>query len=127
MGGAAIGELGLSRQGQMFFRYDSRWLSDGFDLSPGTLEFNDKVQLSPEPPLFSGLHGVFNDSLPDGWGLLLMDRALREQAGWESHEITPLDRLAYIGSRAMGAMEYEPAIAVADESEAEHCPACAVC
>ena len=39
-----------------------------------------------------------------------MDRAFRQQTGWLSHEITPLDRLAYIGSRAMGALAYEPEI-----------------
>lgn len=59
--------------------------------------------------LFDGLHGVFADSLPDGWGLILMNRALRQQAGWRPQEIGPLDRLAYIGSRGMGALEYRPA------------------
>ena len=39
-----------------------------------------------------------------------MDRAFRQQTGWLAHEITPLDRLAYIGSRAMGALAYEPEI-----------------
>jgi serine/threonine-protein kinase HipA len=46
------------------------------------------------------------DSLPDGWGLLLMDRAFR-RAGLQS--VSPLDRLAFIGDRAMGALSYEPA------------------
>lgn len=74
------------------------------------MPFDDSVQLSPEPAEFNGLPGVFNDSLPDGWGLLLMDRAFVHIAGWDSHEITPLDRLAYVGSRAMGALENEPAL-----------------
>ena len=39
-----------------------------------------------------------------------MDRALQQLAGWQRNEITPLDRLAYIGTRAMGALSYEPAI-----------------
>lgn len=112
-----VGELGVGKRGRLYFQYDLQWLANGFDLSPGTLEFNTKPQQSPEPSMFGGLHGVFNDSLPDGWGLLLMDRALREKAGWRSHEITPLDRLAYIGNRAMGALEYEPALPLTDESE----------
>jgi hypothetical protein len=33
--------------------------------------------VSPHPDLFQGLHGVFNDSLADGWGWLLFDRAMR--------------------------------------------------
>lgn len=60
------------------------------------------------PGEFEGLHGVFNDSLPDGWGLLPMDRALKQYKGLDRHEITPLDRLAYIGHRGMGALEYVP-------------------
>jgi hypothetical protein len=91
-----VGELGADQRGQIYFQYDTDWLKTGFDLSPGTMPFNDAVQLSAEPHEFNGLHGVFNDSLPDGWGLLLMDRALQHFAGWQRNEITPLDRLAYI-------------------------------
>nr|CAA6805062.1 MAG: HIPA PROTEIN [uncultured Thiotrichaceae bacterium] len=116
-GGATVGELGADNRDRIYFQYDAEWLKTGFDLSPGTLPFNHELQLSPEPQEFSGLHGVFYDSLPDGWGLLLMDRAFREQAGWQNHEITPLDRLAYMGSRTMGALEYEPAMTHQDNSE----------
>lgn len=108
--GTTVGELGTDARGRIYFQYDPHWLKTGFDLSPGTLPFQAESQLSPEPQEFGGLHGVFYDSLPDGWGLLLMDRAFRQQTGWQAHEITPLDRLAYIGSRAMGALEYEPEI-----------------
>lgn len=111
-----IGELGISSHGKIYFQYDPAWLETGFDLSPGTMPFNSALQLSPEPDLFDGLHGVFNDSLPDGWGLLLMDRALRG-LGLQANETTPLDRLAYIGSRAMGALEYEPKIECGDSAE----------
>ena len=52
---------------------------------------------------------MFADSLPDGWGLLLMDRAFRRH-GVPRHRVTPLDRLAYVGERGMGALEYAPAI-----------------
>lgn len=106
---ATVGELGIDARGRIYFQYDPVWLRMGFDLSPSTLAFEAMPQLSSEPKEFGGLHGVFYDSLPDGWGLLLMDRAFRQQTGWQAHEITPLDRLAYIGSRAMGALEYEPA------------------
>lgn len=112
-----VGELGTDTRGRIYFQYDPAWLKMGFDLSPGTLPFQAEPQLSPEPQEFGGLHGVFYDSLPDGWGLLLMDRAFRQQPGWQAHEITPLDRLAYIGSRAMGALEYEPEIPTAAVTE----------
>ena len=108
--GTTVGELGIDRRGRIHFQYDAEWLQAGFDLSPGTLPFNRDVQLPPEPSEFGGLHGPFYDSLPDGWGLLLMDRAFRQQANWQTHEITPLDRLAYMGSRTMGALEYEPSM-----------------
>lgn len=106
--GTTVGELGTDARGRIYFQYDSAWLNTGFDLSPGTLAFNTTAQLSPQATEFQGLHGVFHDSLPDGWGLLLMDRAFRQRTGWQTHAITPLDRLAYMGSRAMGALEYEP-------------------
>lgn len=112
-----VGELGVDQRGQIYFQYDPLWLKSGFDLSPRTMPFNEAVQLSPQPQEFSGLHGVFNDSLPDGWGMLLMDRAFQQAAGWQRHEITPLDRLAYIGSRAMGALSYEPAIPLSSSSD----------
>ncbi len=60
---------------------------------------------------FDGLRGVFHDSLPDGWGLLLMDRALQHSLGWARHDISLLDRLAYLGSRAFGALSYAPVLA----------------
>jgi hypothetical protein len=55
--------------------------------------------------VFGGLFGVFNDFLPDGWGLLLMDRELRK-GGIEAAQVCPLDRLTYIGARAMGTVAY---------------------
>ena len=58
--------------------------------------------------VFDGLFGLFNDSLPDGWGCLLLDRKLRK-LGKSYAEITPLDRLSLIGANPMGALEYEPA------------------
>lgn len=90
------------------FQYDAHWIANGHALSP-----MPQFALKNEPffsknHTFEGLHGVFNDALPDGWGLLLMDRAFKESFGWDRHEITPLDRLAYINNRAMGALEFIP-------------------
>ncbi len=106
-GAQPVGMLAISDRGQIIFEYAAQWLSTGFDLAPRSLAFNGLPQAARDP-LFDGLHGVFNDSLPDGWGLLLMDRVLNHRLGWSRHQITPLDRLAYIGQRAMGALSYEP-------------------
>jgi serine/threonine-protein kinase HipA len=107
LGGAKVGTLALDRRNAIYFQYEQSWLSAGFDIAPYTMEFTTKLQGAPSN-LFNGLHGVFSDSLPDGWGLLLMDRAFQELLGWDRNSITPLDRLAYIGHRAMGALQYEP-------------------
>ena len=56
---------------------------------------------------FDGLHGLFSDSLPDGWGRKLLDRRLQAQ-GLDHPALTPLDRLAYVGSTGMGALRYVP-------------------
>jgi serine/threonine-protein kinase HipA len=104
--GESVGILSL-RDRQHWFQYDAHWLQNGFDLAPQIMRFDLQPQLA-KLPLFQGLHGIFNDSLPDGWGLLLMDRFFKRQFNWDYHEITPLDRLAYLGKRAMGALEYEP-------------------
>lgn len=106
LAGLPVGEIGFDQKKEIVFRYFSEWIRDGFNLSPSlNLDANfDRAKLQ----LFQGLHGVFSDSLPDGWGLLLMDRQFKKEANWNPYEITPLDRLAYIGSRGMGALEYAP-------------------
>ena len=55
-----------------------------------------------------GLPGFIADALPDGWGMLLMDRALRK-LGRNPREVSVLERLAIVGERAMGALSFEPA------------------
>lgn len=102
-----VGTLAMAGQLNIVFQYTPHWLANGFDLAPQSLIFNLTPQTAKDP-LFNGLHGVFNDSLPDGWGLLLMDREFKRHCGWDRHQITPLDRLAYIGKRAMGALAYVP-------------------
>ncbi len=55
-----------------------------------------------------GLPGFIADALPDGWGMLLMDRALRK-LGRDPRSVSVLERLAIVGERAMGALSFEPA------------------
>ncbi|WP_062270400.1 type II toxin-antitoxin system HipA family toxin [Endozoicomonas arenosclerae] len=101
-----VGELAQNQQG-IFFQYDKSYIEQHQSLSPFTLPFNESLHRGPQEP-HQGLHGVFADSLPDGWGLLLMDRVFRQQ-GILPHQITPLDRLAFIGQRGMGSLRYFPA------------------
>ena len=109
--GRRVGGLAKSDRGEIWFEYDPGWIKSGFGLSP-MKQFDLKLgAFKPKDPLFNGLHGVFHDALPDGWGLLLMDRAMKKKLDWDPHQISPLDRLAYIGNRAMGALEFRPAMA----------------
>lgn len=107
--GERVGELRRVEGKGIYFAYDKEWLVKGFDLSPLTMTFDNKPQLARESRLFKGLHGPFADSLPDGWGLLLMDRFFDATFGpGTSLTLSPLDRLAYMGDRAMGMFEYHP-------------------
>jgi serine/threonine-protein kinase HipA len=100
-----VGTLAQNRQG-VFFQYHADYLVSFTNLSPFNLRFDSTLQLGPHDP-HHGLQGVFADSLPDGWGLLLMDRVFR-QAGILPPQITAMDRLAFVGASALGALSYEP-------------------
>ena len=91
---------------KILFEYDPAFLASGIEISPFKLSLKPGVQ-TPDTPLFEGLFGVFNDSVPDGWGRLLLDRSV-EKHGVLRGQLSPLDRLAYVGSRGMGALSYEP-------------------
>lgn len=100
-----VGRLVYDR-GVATFQYDPNYLATGINLSPFQLELDKKLQQAERHP-FQGLHGVFDDSLPDGWGRLLMDRKLKEK-GIDISETTPIERLAFMGDRGMGALSYLP-------------------
>ncbi|HBM16029.1 MAG TPA: type II toxin-antitoxin system HipA family toxin [Lentisphaeria bacterium] len=102
-----VGTLAETKAGKVYFEYDSSYLKTGFNISPFKLNFTSGIQENKDSyPRES--FGVFNDSLPDGWGMLLMDRFFRKH-NKALKDITIIDRLAYIGERGMGALTYEPA------------------
>lgn len=100
-----VGRL-ASRDHKIYFEYDEAFINKGLDISPLKLPIENGVQTF-SPGLFEGLPGVFNDSLPDGWGRLLFDRLIRSRNLLPA-EFTPLDRLAYVGLTGLGALVYEP-------------------
>jgi len=65
---------------------------------------------------FGGNFGVFDDSLPDGWGNLLLDRYLQEK-GIDPYKLSILERLSLIGSTGRGALEYSPDKSIATDDE----------
>ena len=100
-----VGEL-VQDGRKIYFKYYSAFIDTGIQISPFKLPLSTKI-LVPETTVFDGLFGVFNDSLPDGWGRLLLDRALLSR-GISLSEITPLDRLSFVGNTGMGALLYKP-------------------
>lgn len=100
-----VGTLAEDR-GRVYFQYAPDFLATGLNLSPFRLPFEPDLFEHADRD-FGPLPGVFDDSLPDGWGLLLMDRHFRSR-GLNMAEVSPLDRLSWLGSRTMGALTYHP-------------------
>ncbi|WP_237738959.1 type II toxin-antitoxin system HipA family toxin [Galbibacter marinus] len=94
------------RDYQIYFEYDQDFIVQGLEISPLKLPLGSGLQVFNYRP-FEGLPGVFNDSLPDGWGRLLFERYVRTQ-NLLPEDFTPLDRLAHVGKSGLGALVYEP-------------------
>jgi len=97
------------------FEYSQDFLQLGLEISPFKLPLKTGVSIC-EDRIFEGLFGVFNDSLPDGWGRLLLDRKLLN-LGINPNIITPIDRLRYVGTHGMGALQYQPEILASSMNE----------
>lgn len=101
-----VGRLAQAER-RLYFEYDPAFVAGGLQMSPfklplqvGAIEHRDRT--------FGPLPGVFDDSLPDGWGRLLMDRHFRQQ-GLDPRIVSVLDRLLWLGTRTLGALSYHPA------------------
>lgn len=88
------------------FQYDSEWLTNGFSISSFSLPLSDKVYIS-NSPYFNGLFGVFADSLPDGWGELLLIRMLNKN-GINPNKISPITKLTLVNNTGLGGLTYLP-------------------
>ena len=98
--------MALTQEGLCAFEYSTDWLSSGFSISPFELPLRSGVFIARRHP-FEGGFGVFDDSLPDGWGSLILDRYL-QQKGIHPGTLSLLDRLALVGSTGRGALEFRP-------------------
>lgn len=101
-----VGTLALMPDGLCAFEYAAGWLQSGFSISPFELPLRTGVFMAKPRP-FEGGFGIFYDSLPDGWGLLILDRYL-QQKGIQPRSLTLLDRLALVGTTGRGALEFRP-------------------
>ena len=111
-----VGTLAVSNRYIVAFEYDSKWLDTGFSISPFSLPLEKRVFVPKGYEPFEGLFGVFSDSLPDGWGRLLVDRMLAKN-GVNSREVDSLNRLAIVGDSGMGALCYKPIHSLEMESD----------
>ena len=100
-----VGEL-VAESKSIFFKYEEQFLDKEIEISPFKLKRSDQIYKAPVEP-FEGLFGVFYDSLPDGWGRLLFDRAMTSK-GVDLSSISMLDKLSFVGKSGMGALTYTP-------------------
>jgi len=110
-----VGRLAFKDR-QVLFEYDASFIASDIEISPIKLPLRPGVSI-PDTMIFDGLFGVFNDSLPDGWGRLLIDRTV-EKHGIHRGQLNPLDRLAYVGRHGMGALSYEPELGLENADDA---------
>lgn len=103
------------------FKYEPAWRRSGVELAPLTLPIDDRNDTFVFPslpvPTFQRLPGMLADALPDAFGNALIDAWMAEH-GMEKSAVTSLDRLAYMGKRGMGALEFKPARGSHKESAA---------
>lgn len=97
-----------------YLEYDASFLDERLELSPLTLPLRPEVY-PPGPRYLHRLRGLVADSIPDGFGLKVLHQALRA-AGRDPFSVSPLQLLAAIGDRGMGALLYRPADDVWGES-----------
>lgn len=105
-GDAKVGRLAQTEEGICAFEYDTNYLIKGSSISPFELPLKNGVILAKPKP-FDGNFGVFDDCLPDGWGMLVFDRYLKKQ-GINPGTLSILDRLSLVGSSGRGALEFRP-------------------
>ncbi len=102
-----VGQLRMSiDQRVCMFQYDKGWLRNGFSISPIELPLKEEMFVAKREP-FYGNFGVFEDSLPDGYGRYLLNRILKKQ-GVCDFDLSPLQRLSIVGASGMGALAYVP-------------------
>ena len=100
-----------TERGVATFQYAHGFAASGIDVSPITAPLGDRIYAFPELPSrsFHGLPGLLADSLPDTFGRALIDAWLATE-GRARDSFNPVERLCYVGSRGMGALEFLPAL-----------------
>jgi serine/threonine-protein kinase HipA len=110
--GRDIGAVSWDETRQLgVFQYMPEFAGSGIGLAPLMMPLSPDPYAFPELPreAFKGLPGLLVDSLPDKFGNALIDAWLARE-GRSAADFNPVERLCYIGTRGMGALEFHPAI-----------------
>jgi len=111
--GKRVGALAHDYDQYSVFEYDPDFRRQGIEIAPFMMPLSQAVYHVEDFHLprmmFSGLPGMIADSLPDAFGNSLIKRYMEDER-IDLRQITPLDRLAYVGSRGMGALTFKPAL-----------------
>lgn len=104
--GRKVGTLSMGSRSSCQFEYDKEWLADGFSISPLQLPLKAGLFTADYMP-FNGNFGVFEDSLPGGYGEYLL-RMVLKKSGIDPQGLTPVQWLSIVGNSGMGALCYLP-------------------
>ena len=112
LGGEEIGRLAWDvRRRLSYFMCNPAFLKKGLNISPLAAPVDGARGLTPiwgeEARIYQKLPAFLADSLPDAWGNQLFE-LWRQQNHLSHADITPLDKLSFIGKRRMGALEFLP-------------------
>lgn len=111
-----VGVLSLTPDNRLCaFEYDRSWIAEGFSISPLELPLRPGIFVAKPQP-FAGNFGIFEDSLPDGYGRYLLHKALAKE-GIDDRNLSSLDRLSIVGQSGMGALTYKPVRIISGETE----------
>lgn len=113
--GRTVGTLSLTPDNRLCaFEYDGAWLAEGFSISPLELPLKAGLFVAKPSP-FHGNFGIFEDSLPDGYGRYLLHKALLRE-GVNNTSLSALDKLSIVGNGGMGALTYQPETVILQEA-----------
>ena len=102
-----VGRLSFSPDNmRCVFEYDRDWVGNGFSISPLEIPLKFGSFVAKAMP-FEGGFGIFEDSLPDGYGRYMLHKALKRE-GIDDNSLSVLDRLSIVGDNGMGALTYRP-------------------
>jgi len=114
IGARHVGTLAETKH-RAAFQYSDEWIENGFSISPFSLPLQKKLYIPQYHP-FEGVFGVFADTLPDGWGRLIVDRYIRSKFKINADDIDGFQRLTLVTDCGIGALDYKPSLDVLEDS-----------